>query len=461
MNNFPVDNIIKKFGEANYAELNNVEIFLQQSKSKDIVFYQLEESAEAFEKLCSRLEKASLGLLVLSSEPMGDLLSYPYMVVKGERFFEFQKEICDFFWGPTSDKASHLGITGTNGKTSTAFILMQLLNQLGKKALFVGTIGLWTLDEKLEDSSMTSPDYITVRQIIHRYADEYDYFVWEVSSHGLELSRFFKINFSQVGWMNFSQDHLDYHGDIESYFKAKLKIKNHMKSNQVIFIPKEQRDLIRKVSMNQMKVEEVSLGLETNEKDTFWNCHYNKENLSVAIKIVEEVTGEIVKNKNIEKLVKPPGRFTVVEEKGKTVIIDYAHTPDALENICLAIQKSFKGRRLIVLFGCGGNRDSGKRVEMGRIACLRGDEVVVTTDNPRFEEPVAIVKDIMKGAADKKTKVIIERKEAIKKTITAMSKENVLLIAGKGHEPYMEIKGVRHEYSDEAWVRSCLEEVNV
>jgi UDP-N-acetylmuramoyl-L-alanyl-D-glutamate--2,6-diaminopimelate ligase len=443
--------------EVRFENLRSVELNLNGATEEQIIFYRLAENDKAIAAFEKRLKDGKPGLLIIATElsQLNVDLNVPYILLSPEKTLPLQKSLCDFFYGELKDE-KHLGITGTNGKTSTAFILMQALQAVGKKALFIGTIGLWDGKNKIADSSMTSPDYLIVRKIIGHYKKDFEFFVWEVSSHGLEQQRFYEVELEAAGWTNFTQDHLDYHGTLEEYFGSKLKIFKHLKNDQPLYLPNSQEKLMSDIKGKGFQCEAVNPPSDDQLTDAFWSCSYNKENLSLALKITENQTGELPSFAAINDFLRPPGRFNILEVAGKKIVIDYAHTPDALKNICEALKKSYPDENLTVIFGCGGDRDRNKRAQMGLIAQDSSDKVYVTTDNPRFEDPVQIIDDIVKGMPKNLHEVIVDRKEAIKKAIDHMSSNEVLLIAGKGHEPYMDIKGVKHPYSDEQWALECL-----
>lgn len=365
-----------------------------------------------------------------------------------ENFNNIKEELLDELY-PCNflEKKTTLGVTGTNGKTTTVYLLAQLGMQLEKRVLTVGTLGVLLNNKEVANYSLTTPDYIDLRKELYKHREDFDIFAMELSSHALSQNRLGSIKFNQIGWTNFTQDHLDYHNTMDEYFLAKCKVFEKLKdSNGSVFIPETQEDLIQKLKGRKIRLAEIPKV----KKNPFFKMDYNLENLSLAKSLLENE-----KDFDFESLSPSPGRFNIINYKDSYIIIDYAHTSDALESICHDIKKSFDGYELITIFGCGGDRDRSKRPLMAKAAQKYSNSVIVTSDNPRFEEPEAIIDDVIKGLSEE-YHVEVNREDAIKLGIKLINKKAVLLIAGKGHEPYIDIKGVKHPYNDEACVRKIL-----
>jgi len=338
-----------------------------------------------------------------------------------------------------------IGITGTNGKTTTADLVLQLGHLMGKKGMSIGTLGVREYNTTLIDFGLTSPCFIDFRKFLNRFGNGKDFCVTEVSSHALIQDRLHGITFDAAGWLSFSQDHLDYHQTMDEYFKAKSLIFQKLKSEKKLFVPAEQKDLclrLEKTSSQAFAAPEIEEDLPL-----FFRTQFNKNNLEVAKAIIESIFTHVVKI-NFNDLNPPDGRFYIQAYKTNYIVVDYAHTPDALENICKGIKKTFPGYKLKVLFGCGGDRDRSKRPLMANVVADLADEIYVTSDNPRSENPEQIISDILTGIKGKKFQAITERPKAVKVAFSELKDKEVLLLAGKGHEDYILINGVKHPYSD-------------
>ena len=284
-----------------------------------------------------------------------------------------------------------------------------------------------------------------MRKFIHRYGQDKDFCVLEASSHALIQKRLQGLKFDMAGWLSFSQDHLDYHKTMDEYFAAKLLLFHYLKPSASVFVPSSQHDLFTKIARVTKKVSQ-SKALE-GALPVFFRTSFNRDNLEVAVSIVESAFGVSVPD-SFDRLIPPDGRFFIRPYKTNFIIVDFAHTPDALENICRGIREAFPLHRLKVLFGCGGDRDRSKRPQMGKIAEMYSDEVYLTSDNPRSEDPEQIINDIITGMSSHNFHRIVERPEAVAQAFEELREHEVLLLAGKGHENYILKHGIKHSYSD-------------
>lgn len=266
----------------------------------------------------------------------------------------------------------------------------------------------------------------------------------EASSHALMQQRMFGIVFDGAGWTSFSQDHLEYHKTMDAYFEAKSLIYKHMRESGKLFVPKSQNDLYEKLKLFPQTEKAYTL---PENLPLFFSTQFNRDNLEVAHAIVESVFDTVL-SVDYKKLSSPDGRFYIREFKSNYLVVDFAHTPDALLNICKGIRKSFPGYKLKVLFGCGGDRDRTKRPLMGAVVDELADVAYVTSDNPRSEEPAQIIEDVLKGFTRIIPRKIVDRREAVKIAFSELKEKEVLLFAGKGHEDYILINGIKHPYSD-------------
>ena len=365
-----------------------------------------------------------------------------------------------------------IGVTGTNGKTTTASTIYKILLNLGYKVALQGTRGFFINELCVEDYSLTTPvqlgNFINIQKAIQNSCQ---YFVMEVSSHAIEQNRIEGLDFALKIHTNITRDHLDYHKTIEEY----IRVKN-------LFLSDESKKLIniddKVVKFNPInaftyslenssnfKVLKYELKDSMNVEFLYENKNYkfstnmmgifNIYNLLAAISAVYITTNEKLENicKVVENFNSISGRMEIVSTK-PLVIVDFAHTPDGMDEVL----KSFPNKEIISVFGAGGNRDSLKRPLMGEVARKYSKHIVVTSDNPRFEEPKEIIKDILNGINDKSNVIVIEdRKEALKKAINLANDKSVVLILGKGDESAQIIGDKKFEFSDKDEVLKILE----
>lgn len=433
------------------TEITSLTTNMQVSKPTEAVFYRLGPSDRDREAFYQRLTKANPGLIILSSGAE-DFNNDNIVYVPFEKFLEVQKILLDKLF-PFHGKMKFVGITGTNGKTTTSNLAMQISTLLGKPAISVGTIGIFDADgEIVQDLDATTPSYVEIRKILHQYQDKYAACFMEISSHALMQNRLNELRLDAVAWTSFSQDHLDYHKTMDEYFKAKTLIATKFsKIDGELIVPHYEKNLISELQKNYSQIKlQISKTLEARGYKTlplFYRPEYNQSNLELAIELNEKVWGQSVQL-DLNKIRTPKGRFSIVEINDSAfAIVDYAHTPDALTNIGSAVKTAFPNHKITTVFGCGGDRDRTKRPKMGQAVCEFSDKVIVTSDNPRYENPERIIKDILPGVS-RDHFVITEREAAIKKAVEEVSKNEIILIAGKGHEEYQEIDGVKYPFSD-------------
>ncbi len=398
-------------------------------------------------------------------------------IIKVEDTRKALGELASLFYGEVSKRLKIVGITGTNGKTTTTHIIESILNKAGIKTGLMGTI-YYRLGEKIyEYEGRTTPDPIKWHSTLKAMWEEgASAVVCEVSSHALDQKRIWGTDFYMVGFTNLSQDHLDYHGTMEDYFLAKARLFEEYAYTYAVIneddpygkrlkvIAKNPRTYGREGDLKILDFQtdfegsRLRVAYEGKVYDFFSNLRGNFQayNLSLGI-LVGFLWG--LESQAIQegiRQVQVPGRFETYKGKGFVVVIDYAHTPDALEKV-LRTARALCKNRLIVVFGAGGNRDRTKRPLMGKTAEAIADLIVLTSDNPRFEEPMAIIEDILSGI-ENKGKVLVEqdRRKAIELAISMAQEGDVILIAGKGHEDYQEIKGVKYPFKDSEVVKEVL-----
>jgi UDP-N-acetylmuramoyl-L-alanyl-D-glutamate--2,6-diaminopimelate ligase len=446
---------LQKILEINQPDLNILDIHWEAEKSDDhsVLFYKIGLGIDHENKFRERISKAKFAWLIVN-RPIENLPHCSQIIVE-LHWPEIQQKIMDVLYPIPHLKM--IGITGTNGKTTTTDLILQLGHQIGKCGLSIGTLGVRTYGKTIEDFGLTSPSFIDLRKYLNKFGQDKDFCVMEVSSHALVQERFFGLTFDAAGWLSFSQDHLDYHKTLDEYFKSKCLILNYLKSDAFLFVPAEQEKLYQDVSQVSQKVKKA---LMTDlELPLFFKTQFNKNNLEVALTVIEVVFGQKL-SIDLNKLNPPDGRFYIKKFKDSFIVVDFAHTPDALENISQGLKSAFPGFKLKVLFGCGGDRDRTKRPLMGQIVDKYADEIYVTSDNPRSENPEQIIEDIIKGIKNKSYKKIINRPEAVKIAFSELESNQVLLLAGKGHENYILINGVKHPYSDIEEVEAFINRKN-
>ncbi len=368
------------------------------------------------------------------------------------------------------------GITGTNGKTTTAWMIRSILNRTGRKTGLIGTTGHFILNQKIQ-SQHTTPESLDLQELLAKMREkDVQDVVMEVSSHALKLHRVDYIDFVCGVLTTIGRDHLDFHPDFEDYVKSKKLLFEKLTKNGYAVINEDNSNLgfdnsssviyFGSGKTNVVHFENLKLTSRGSEFDLILNDvraplrlplpgRFNVNNAMAAASAAYS-TGVAIDaiKKGLEQMIQVPGRFERIEcNQSFTVIVDFAHTPDALKNV-LQTAKEFTNGSLWLIFGAGGDRDRGKRPLMGRVAMNLADQIVLTSDNPRSEKPRAIIADIKAGIDDRANYRIIEdRRQAIEFALKKAGPYDTILIAGKGHENYQEIKGVRYPFSDRDIIR--------
>ncbi|WP_375583654.1 UDP-N-acetylmuramoyl-L-alanyl-D-glutamate--2,6-diaminopimelate ligase [Cyclobacterium xiamenense] len=386
------------------------------------------------------------------------------------------------FYGNPSEKITLVAVTGTNGKTTTVTLLHQLFSELGYATGLLSTVENRIKDQVLA-ASHTTPDVVAINELLVKMLENgCTHCFMEASSHAIVQERTAGLKFAGALFTNISHDHLDYHGTFDSYIKAKKKLFDELPKDGFALINADDKrgrvmlqncrarpftfglkypaDFKAKILANSLH----GLELDFEGKQVWFRLigEFNAYNLlgvlGVAL-LLDEEEEEVLRQ--LSKLKGAIGRFDQVVYGGITAIIDYAHTPDALENVLKTIQKlRTGGETLVTLVGCGGNRDRSKRPLMAKIACNLSDRVIFTSDNPRDEDPMEIIREMEAGinpVDQKKTLSLADRRSAIKTACSLAKKGDILLIAGKGHETYQEIQGVKHPFDDKKVVKEFLE----
>lgn len=376
-----------------------------------------------------------------------------------------------------------VGVTGTNGKTTIATLLYELAQLMGYKAGLLSTVQN-IVDKKVEPAKQTTPDHLTLNRLLHEMVEAgCEYAFMEVSSHACVQRRIDGLKFAGGIFTNLTRDHLDYHGTVDNYINAKKMFFDSLEKDAFAVVNID--DKVGKVMVQNTKAKKYSYSLQTladfkcrmiedrldgtllningTNIEVLFTGKFNAYNLTsvyaAALLLGWEKEQVLVK---MSQLVPVAGRFqTMRSPRGYTAIVDYAHTPDALVNVIDAINEVMNGKgTLITVCGCGGNRDSGKRPIMAREAAVRSGKVILTSDNPRFEDPDAILHEMEAGLPDDKrntTLTITDRRQAIKTACQLAQAGDVVLVAGKGHEDYQEIQGVKHHFDDREVIAEIFE----
>ena len=361
-----------------------------------------------------------------------------------------------------------IGVTGTSGKTTTCFLTYQILNKLGIKTCYIGTIGCY-IDNDVVELSNTTPDILELYNLLLTAKEKgCKVIVMEVSSHSLAEERIKGLKFDVCAFTNLSQDHLDFHKTMEEYCKCKVKIINYLKDNGKIIVNVDDeyskyficdKSLSLGINGSNYKIKEFHM--ENTHTDILFNVNndsyevrtnligkFNVYNYLTSLALINNLGISVNDIINVtDSIHAPVGRAQIVKVGTSIAVIDYAHKPDAVSKIIPLFREVTKGK-IITIIGCGGDRDPKKRPIMGNIATSLSDYVILTNDNPRTEDEKLIMKDILEGITTDNYEVIYDRKDAIKKGISMLKDNDCLLILGKGHEDYQIIGRTKIHLSD-------------
>lgn len=400
----------------------------------------------------------------------------PYVIVKNSR--KALSYICGNFYNNPIEKMKLVCVVGTNGKTTTTYFIKQMLENLGKNVGLIGTSGVYIKNKRLKET-LTTPDPKILHKLFFKMKKaQCDIVVMEVSAHAIFLHKIDNLNSDITIFTNFSQDHLDYFKTMENYKKTKFKFFENNTKFAIINKDDEVSTELEKIIKNKMEYSTFGLNSKANLTSEFEcdiNCSklkikYNKKEFKVKFNVpslynvynllsailvclkfnfnIEQIVNVIDKIKNVA------GRFDIIEYKTNKIIIDYAHTPESLKETLKNI-KMLTNNEIILVFGCPGNRDEIKREIMGKIASEYCKKIIITTDNPKFENPLRICNQILKGCEEKGV-IVEDRFDAIKFAIENLKENEIVLIAGKGTETYQDINGIEMKYSDYKSVKQCI-----
>lgn len=391
-------------------------------------------------------------------------------------------KVATIFYGDPSRKLKLVGVTGTNGKTTIATLLYNMFRKLGYKCGLLSTVCNYIEDEAVP-ADHTTPDPIELNYLLSRMVDAgCQYAFMECSSHAIAQKRIGGLDFAGGLFTNLTRDHLDYHKTFENYRNAKKAFFDQLPKTAFAITNADDKNGMVMVQNTKATVKTYSTRTMADFKAKILECHFGGMYLEIDGR---EVGVQFIGKFNVSNLLAVYGATVMLGEKpenvllvmstlksvsgrldpiqspeGYTAIVDYAHTPDALENVLNAIHEVLEGKgHVITVCGAGGNRDKGKRPLMAQEAVKQSDKVIITSDNPRFEEPQDIINDMLAGLDDqqmKKVVSIVDRREAIRTACMLAQKGDVILVAGKGHEDYQEIKGVKHHFDDKEVLREAM-----
>ena len=429
------------------------------------------------------IEKAvSLGAAAIVSEKLPESISDNLTYVSVKDSAQALGIIAANFYGDPSQKLTLVGVTGTNGKTTVATLLYKLFNSLGYRSGLLSTI-VYNIVDKEIPATHTTPDPIRLNELLTQMVEaKCSHCFMEVSSHAVHQKRIVGLKFAGAIFTNITHDHLDYHKTFENYIKVKKKFFDDLSPEAFALINADdkrgmvmlQNTKARKQSFGLKKMVDFKgkiitnsiegLEMEIGNKDVWFKLigDFNAYNLLAvygAAILLGEDTDEVLRH--LSSMQGAPGRFELIRPGSKiTAIVDYAHTPDALKNVLETIAHFRTGaEQVITVVGCGGNRDRTKRPLMASIACRFSDKIVITSDNPRGEDPMDIIREMQSGIGPtetKKTLVMADREEAIKTACMLAREKDIILVAGKGHEKYQEIKGVKYPFDDKEVLERML-----
>lgn len=399
--------------------------------------------------------------------------TYDVETIKVESINDYIKD----FYNDKINDMKLIGITGTNGKTTTCYLIYQMLNYIGVKTAYIGTIGFY-IDGLVKELDNTTPSIdILYNLILDAKEKGCDVIVMEASSHALKQERLYGLLFDAVGVTNITQDHLDYHKNMKDYIKSKKKIINMLKNKKICILNKKDKYYKRfknrrnnnyiigkdvKITSVKNYLDKTSIVIKDKIKHGLILSmvgYFNVYNFLYAYYIINKLGYDLSKIKDkFYILSEPPGRMQKIKYNSNVIFIDYAHTPDAVLKVLKTVNK-IKNKGIITIIGCGGNRDREKRPIMASISCKYSNYVIFTNDNPRSEDERKIMKDILKGAKGK-YEVIYDRYDAIKKGLELLKDNMILMILGKGHENYQIIGDTKNHFSDFEVANKIINEIN-
>jgi len=430
------------------------------------------------------IDKAiTLGATAILLEDMPETLEDKVTYVQVKSTEEDAGKVATLFYGDPSKKLKLVGVTGTNGKTTIATLLYEMFREFGYKVGLLSTVCNY-IDDKAIPADHTTPDPIELNRLLgDMVAEGCEYAFMECSSHAIHQRRISGLDFTGAIFTNLTRDHLDYHKTFENYRNAKKMFFDDLSKNAFAITNADDKNGMIMVQNTKATIKTYSIKRMADFRAKILECHFEGMYLEIDGK---EVGVQFIGKFNVSNLLAVYGAAVMLGKKpedilvalstlksvngrlepiqspeGYTAIVDYAHTPDALENVLAAIHEVLdtKGGHIITVCGAGGHRDKGKRPLMAQEAVKQSDTVILTSDNPRDEDPQAIINDMLAGLDTKQKKKvlnIVDRKEAIRTAAMMAKKGDVILVAGKGHENYQEINGVKHHFDDHEVIREIF-----
>ena len=430
------------------------------------------------------IDKAiALGATAILLEDMPETLEDKVTYVQVKSTEEDAGKVATLFYGDPSKKLKLVGVTGTNGKTTIATLLYEMFREFGYKVGLLSTVCNY-IDDKAIPADHTTPDPIELNRLLgDMVAEGCEYAFMECSSHAIHQHRISGLDFTGAIFTNLTRDHLDYHKTFENYRNAKKMFFDDLPKNAFAITNADDKNGMIMVQNTKATIKTYSIKRMADFRAKILECHFEGMYLEIDGK---EVGVQFIGKFNVSNLLAVYGAAVMLGKKpedilvalstlksvngrlepiqspeGYTAIVDYAHTPDALENVLAAIHEVLdtKGGHIITVCGAGGHRDKGKRPLMAQEAVKQSDTVILTSDNPRDEDPQAIINDMLAGLDTKQKKKvlnIVDRKEAIRTAAMMAKKGDVILVAGKGHENYQEINGVKHHFDDHEVIREIF-----
>ncbi|NNF21475.1 MAG: UDP-N-acetylmuramoyl-L-alanyl-D-glutamate--2,6-diaminopimelate ligase [Saprospiraceae bacterium] len=472
-----MEEILKSIEVLNGTVLNSIDVqglALDSRKVKNgyLFFAYKGLKTDGHEYIASAVNNGA-SIIVLDNPDFLDQHECSYVLVKDAR--RTVSKIASAFYDNPSGKLTVTGITGTNGKTTVASLLSDVFTDLGFKCGLISTIRIKYQDKEIP-AQLTTPDPLSLQEVFHEmYEAGVTHVFMEVSSHAIEQGRTSNIDFDLAVFTNLSRDHLDYHETFAEYLKAKQGLFDGMKASAHVLTNIDDRNGMIMVQNSKANIHTYALKRPADFKgkvisNELTGLHLSFEEKEVYLKLVGYFNGYnalavyaagVLLGQDPEDILRAlsnhdsaEGRMDIVRnpESGITGIVDYAHTPDALQKVLetLVVTKN-KNARIITVLGCGGNRDKGKRPQMASIAGKFSGTVILTSDNPRDEDPEVILDEMFEGVIEEKRNIVFRitnRKEAIKMACNLARRGDVILVAGKGHENYQEIKGQRFPFND-------------
>jgi UDP-N-acetylmuramoyl-L-alanyl-D-glutamate--2,6-diaminopimelate ligase len=452
-------------------EVTGINIDSRQVKNGDLFIAVKGTQADGHAYIGAAVKNGAAAVLC---ETMPEQLDESVTYIQADDTEGLTGKVATTFYGNPTSKLKLVGVTGTNGKTTIATLLYNVFRYFGYKVGLISTVCNY-IDDKPVPTEHTTPDPITLNKLLGEMADAgCTYAFMEVSSHAIDQRRIAGLKFAGGIFTNLTRDHLDYHKTVENYLKAKKKFFDDMPASAFSLTNMDDKNGLVMTQNTRSHVKTYSLRSLSDFKGRVIESHFegmlldfNNHELGVhfigrfnAYNLLAVFGAAVLLGRTEEEVLVAlstlhpvAGRFDAIRSpEGYTAIVDYAHTPDAIENVLNAIHGVLSGNgKVITVVGAGGNRDKGKRPVMAQEAVKQSDKVIITSDNPRFEEPQDIINDMLAGLNAeqmRKTISIVDRREAIRTACMLAQKGDVILVAGKGHEDYQDVKGVKHHFDD-------------